>query len=131
MVRYLFLKVFVIGLFPQALVRDVFVKLGFEFTQDAPPVAGEHCDWNTVERPSAGDRNSTPLASHMRTVDYCATAKRAQSVYRPLRCFLDESTCPHVDAGWEKCSRRFVPNISCVRFILALHEGKFVAVEDT
>ena len=36
---------------------------------------------------------------------------------RSPRCFLDSSTCPHIDVGSEKCSRRLVPNVSCVRLI--------------
>ena len=70
-----------------------------------------------TRRPSARERSSTPPASRVPSVDYRAFAKHEQGVFRSLRCFLDESTCLHIDVGSEKGSLRLVPSISCVRLI--------------
>ena len=50
-------------------------------------------------RLSTRKSRSTPPASHVLHVDHRAFAKPVQNVFRSLRCFLDKSTCPHVDVG--------------------------------
>ena len=54
------------------------------------------------QRPSARERSSTPLACHVPYVYYCAFAKHVQNVFRSLRCFLEKSTCRHIDVGSKK-----------------------------